>query len=208
MPELENPRHEAMAQAYALGATQLAAGEAAGVNRATANKVFDRKPEIIARAREIVQTRFDVAGISAQRVLVELARVAFANAKDLFNERGELIDIQSLDDDAASTITAIDVEVQCRGRGDDADVVTIKKLRRADKMAALAILAKHHKLVGDEGDGVNALASALADRLKNARQRAPLQDVEDAAIIEPDHLPAPEAQSAAVPQESSDEQLW
>ncbi len=35
----------------------------------------------------------------------------------------------------------------------------------------MTLLAKHYKIVGDEGDGVNALASALADRLKMARNR-------------------------------------
>ena len=56
------------------------------------------------------------------------------------------------------------------------DTVVVKtytrKVRRFDKNPALNTLAKHFKLVGDEGDGVNALASALADRLQSARKRA------------------------------------
>jgi hypothetical protein len=45
------------------------------------------------------------------------------------------------------------------------------KVKFMSKDASLTTLAKRFKLIGDEGDGVNALATALADRLKTARSR-------------------------------------
>jgi hypothetical protein len=46
----------------------------------------------------------------------------------------------------------------------------------------VTLLAKHYKIVGDEGDGVSALASALADRLKTARRRT--EDTEPVRVID------------------------
>ena len=75
-------------------------------------------------------------------------------------------------------------------------------------MPALTLFAKHFKLVDTEGEGVNALAAALADRLQAGRRRAygappprHSPDVEDARIITPTPI-------ASQPQETSDEQLW
>jgi len=126
----------------------------------------------------------DAAGVNAKRVMLELARVAFADVRQLYDEHGNMIPPHLMDDDTAATITAIDVEVSMRGSGENAEPVITKKIRRADKMGALTLLAKHFKIVGDEGDGVNALASALADRLDNARRRLGESQVEDVPFRE------------------------
>ena len=81
------------------------------------------------------------------------------------------------------------------------DVVT-KKIKRADKMAALALLARHFKIVGAEDDGVNQLATALADRLNRAKRRMgedfPLEDVDDARYVERVPEPATAAEEARI----------
>lgn len=211
MPQLESPKDEALAQTYASCGSYNQTAEILGVSRENVRSMIQRKPEIGERTREIIQTRFEKANITAERVMVELARVAFASAKGIFDENGDMIPIHKLDDDVAATITGIDVETRMEGKGDEAVPVTVKKIRRADKMSALNTLAKHFKIVGDEGDGVNALASALADRLKGARQRVPLQDVDDAKIIHRAIAPYDPAQDEPPidnVQEKDDEQLW
>lgn len=197
MPVLKDPRQEMWAQAYAAECNSLRAAKALKqkYTDASANMTnkIQKHPQVKARVHEIIKTRFDAVDITAKRVMTELARVAFASAKDIFDERGELIPVHELSDDAAATITGIDVEIRRQGKGPDAELSVTKKVRRADKMAALGILAKHFKIVGDEGDGVNALASALADRLKAARSRVVPQDVEDAREVQAEaaHLPPP-----------------
>ena len=69
------------------------------------------------------------------------------------------------------------------GWGFDAPPTTVVKIRRHDKMAALKILAQHFKIIGEDNDGVNQLANALADRLNAAKKR--ILTAEDAVIIEP-----------------------
>lgn len=188
MPALDDPKAEALAQAFALAGNGKATAAAMGLTgpsaSATVTEMVKSKPEIKKRAQEIIITKFEKANITATRVMTELARVAFGSAKDLFDEEGNLIPVHLMTDDAAATISGIDVEVQWRGKGENAEAVTVKKIKRVDKMAALNTLAKHFKIVGDEGDGVNALASALADRLNSAKRRMAARDVEDVEVVE------------------------
>lgn len=210
---------EALAQAYAATGNITRAAqimEEAGVySPSGAVDRFESSP-VVQRVQEIIRTKFAEGGISSQRTMIELARVAFSSAKDMFDENGDLIPVHKMTDDTAASIASIDVETRWEGKGSDAVPVIVKKYRRADKMAALGILAKHFKIVGDEGDGVNALASALADRLKNARRRAVEvpPDVEDARMVQPRAVMlAPEVPEflefpEPLPVENDDEDLY
>lgn len=212
---------EIAAQQLAAGVTNAALAQSLGVKAREETGMLARKmaqvkadPEVQERAVEIVKTRFAAAGVTAERTMVELARVAYSNAKDLFHPDGRLKSIHEMDDDTAATIVSVEVEdkpevvppkrkVDKRFAGweesdtNDPDfqpTVTntrVTKLKRADKMAALSIFAKHFKIVSNEDGGVDALAGALADRLnaanRRAMQRPPLStDVSDARIIDPD----------------------
>jgi phage terminase small subunit len=191
------------------------------MNRSSVTKLL-RDPRIAKRIQEIQAAEFQDLGITAERVKEELARVAFASAAGLFDEEGRLIPVHELPDDVAATITGIDVEVQQKMRKDDdgnlvAEDVVTKKIKRADKMAALALLARHFKIVGAEDDGVNQLATALADRLNRAKRRMgedfPLEDVDDARYVERVPEPATAAEEARIivsapPAAEPDSNLW
>lgn len=193
------------------------------------NRVIE-DPLVQARAQELIRTKFERRNITGDRVMTELARLAFASAKDMFDPKtGEMLSIHDMDDDTAATVVAFDVEERLEGRGDAATPYKVKKVRRGDKLGALTILAKHFKLVNDS-DGVNALAGALADRLNAAKKRVtPLQDPEDARIIMPraleesahssipdqhwveeaeHHTPLPAQVSPALDGDDDEETLW
>lgn len=195
MPALPDPQHEHFCQIYAVTRHGKKAAREAGLPPVFIKNPspFIQRPYIAARIREILGIAMANADITPERVLRELSRVAFADVRDLYDEDGELLPVHELDDDTAATIAGIDVEVHKEGRGEEATLSTIRKYRRVDKMVALGLLAKHFKIVGDEGDGVNALASALADRLNSAKRRMNEGDVED-AVIRPrgaiEHQPA------------------
>ena len=224
MPALENPALEAFAQNYAVNRSTPLAAAAAGLPGVL--RPGDR-PEVVARVQEIWGLAMATSNITPERVMRELERIAFQDIRPIFDNDGNLRPIHLLDDDTAATIASVDVEVKWQGKGDDMVPVTTKKVRRVDKMAALNVLARHFKIVGDDNEGVNALASALAERLKRARNRVFDQDVEDARIMNPPPLLPPsqsektaagwqkwserkaaEARSETQPMESNDEQLW
>lgn len=195
-------------------------------NNSLVNRVVE-DPRVQARAQELIRTKFERKNITGDRVMTELARLAFASAKDMFDPKtGEMLSIHDMDDDTAATVIGFDVEERVEGRGDSATTYKVKKVRRGDKLGALTILAKHFKLVNDN-DGVNALAGALADRLNAAKKRiTPLEDPEDARIIqpvaipsqehelqpwaeEPEHHPHPQVQATpALDGDDDEETLW
>jgi phage terminase small subunit len=182
MPRLSNEQHEAFAQHYVKHWNRRKASEEAGYQAHYGVRLL-AMPEVAARVRELNEVTLKAADITAQRVMLELARVAFADVRRIFDKNGHLIPIHELDDDAAASIAGIEHETRFE-RVMETDLTTgepvvhnvqvrVAKVRRFNKDAALNTLAKHFKIVGDEGDGVNALASALADRLKAARKRTP-----------------------------------
>lgn len=218
-------RLEAFAQHYCLtGSTSKAGAAAIKAGSAPHNKggaggagflgrQLLQHPDVIDRIRWLNHQQFKSVEAAAVEVKRELARIAFAKASDLVDANGHLIALQDLPDDVAATITGIDVEVQDKVVKDHdgnttVEQITVKKIRRADKMAALTLLARHFKVVGAEEDGINSLAGALADRLGAAKRRLldPSQPVEDARIIEPRQVV--ETVPLATAQEIDDEQLW
>jgi phage terminase small subunit len=208
MAAMIRPAHEAFAQHYCVSGNTRKAAEAAGFSGNVGSQML-RRPDIQKRIMELNEQQFAHVGVTAETVKAELARIAFSSGADLFDSNGRMIPIQDLPDDVAATITQIDVEV-IRGK-DGEPGVEIRKIKRADKGAALAILARHYKVVGDEDDGINVLANVLADRLNEAKQRRLAgQNVEDAQIIEPRQIvDSSVAEPIPLLQENSDEErLW
>lgn len=171
MPKISDPRLEAFAVAYANTRNHPQAAHLAGYPPGMRSEVLLKKGDVVARVQEIWGEQFAAAEITPAMVMQELRRVAFQDIRPIFDANGNLKPVYLLDDDTAATISAVDVEVRWEGKGEDAVPITTRKVRRVDKMAALGILAKHFKIVGDDNEGVNALASALADRLKAGRMR-------------------------------------
>ncbi len=185
MPRLSNESHERFARAYARRLERSDAAAALGINYASCSHVL-MQPGVSARIKELSEAMLKVADITAERVMLELGRIAFRDTRKAFDECGQLLPMHELDDDIAAALAGIEHETRTeRGAtrkemdlatGEMVDVtprveVRTAKVKFMGKDASLTTLAKRFKLIGDEGDGVNALASALADRLKTARTR-------------------------------------
>lgn len=181
MPRLSNERHELFCLKFLKHRNATRAGREVGGQERTGEFLIAR-PDIQKRIRELTERMLTNADITAQRVMLELARVAFADVREAFDEQGALLPVHEMGNDAAAVIVGIEHETRFE-RTTEIDLATgepvkrrievrTAKIKRANKDAALGLLAKHFKIVGDEGDGVNALASALADRLKTARKRS------------------------------------
>lgn len=86
------------------------------------------------------------AELSAQRVLEELGRLAFADVRGLFDDKGNLKAIKDLSDDQAASVASVEVIHRNLTAGDDM-VDTIYKLKTWDKPRSLEMLAKHFALL-------------------------------------------------------------
>lgn len=131
-----------------LNATQAAIR--AGYSPDTAGAIGSenlKKPEIRMRIEQAMAERSKRTGINQDRVLQELAKIAFVNPADVVN-----FDEATVKDDAAqedlACIQAVKVKTMSGDKGD----MTEREVRLFDKKAALELLGKH---LGMFKDNVN-----------------------------------------------------
>lgn len=85
MPVLKNPRREKFAQSFATGMSLERAYEAAGYRPDKKHAHTLRwTPQIAERIEEIQTTAAAKVGVTVERIVSELAKIAFANAGDYF----------------------------------------------------------------------------------------------------------------------------
>lgn len=82
--------------------------------------------------------------ITQERVLKELARIAFGDVRELYDDKGSLKFIKDIDDDTASIIAGIETVEEFEGYGQDREQIGYtKKVKLADKTKALDMLGKY-----------------------------------------------------------------
>jgi len=93
-----------------------------------------------------IERRMAKAELTADRVLEELRRLAFADHRKFFDAKGNLLPIVELDDEAAAALAGFEVIIKNAAAGDGVTDV-VHKIKTYDKTKALDILAKHFGLV-------------------------------------------------------------
>ena len=84
------------------------------------------------------------SGVTQQRIIEELAKIAFADIRKAYDKNGNLRPIQDLDDDTAGAIIGLESFEEYEGRGDDREYIgDTKKVKMADKIRAAELLGKH-----------------------------------------------------------------
>lgn len=117
-----------------------------------------RVREAIAKAKAERSRR---TGISQDRVVQELARIAFVNAADVIDTNDASI-IANAERDDLACIQAVKVKQMSGDKGD----MTEREVKLADKLKALELLGKHLGLFEPRTDTGGA---AIADFLKAIR---------------------------------------
>lgn len=136
-------------------------------------------PLVAARVAELLAEKFRALHMEADEILARAAMVARSDARALFDESGALRPLHGLDEEAAASIAGVETVEEFNGaRKDRVKTGEVRKVRLRDPMPALRLLAEHKRLVKAPEEGLNALAQAFADRLKEARQRKRIQPKE------------------------------
>jgi len=148
-----NIKQEAFCSEYLVDLNATQAAIRAGYSKKTAgSQGFDllKKPEIEARIAELMAVRGKRTEITADRVVQELAKIAFATMRAFVNvdEFGQpQIDLSGTDDDQLDALAEVQTEtvVEQSGRGDQkqTDVIRKTKIKLHDKLGALRELAEH-----------------------------------------------------------------
>lgn len=87
-------------------------------------------------------------GLSAERVLDELRRLAFSDVRHLFDAQGNLKPLADLSPDESAAIASVEVVIKNAAAGDQ-HTDTVHKIKHWDKVRSLEMLAKHFALLTD-----------------------------------------------------------
>lgn len=147
-----------------LNATQAAIR--AGYSSATAGSIGNellKKPEIRARVDKAIAAQSRRTGVTADRVVRELARVAFANSQDVINYDDATVKATAARDDTAAVASVRVKTIPTKdGKGVEREV------RMHDKLKALELLGRRLGLFTDNvnlsGEGVVQIVDNIPDK--------------------------------------------
>ena len=174
-----SPKQAAFVREYLKDFNATRAAIAAGYSEKTADQQGSRLLKNV-KVKAAIDAKLQKADlksdITVQRVLVELAKLAFSDPRDLYREDGSLKSVTELDDDAAASLSSLEVVTLAKKQqsaGDDdkpAPALELHKLKRWDKTKALELIGRHLGMFKDKVEVTGA--SELADAIEAARRRA------------------------------------
>jgi phage terminase small subunit len=102
-----------------------------------------RKAEIVAYIDKLDAKTYNSMEITADRVNLEKARLAFFDPRKLFHPSGAMKKIHELDDDTAAAISGFEVEIKKGGKEGDENVVSlVAKIKHERKGPILDQISK------------------------------------------------------------------
>lgn len=132
-----------------------------------------RKPSVAAKIQAAMDERGERVQVTADNVLAEIAKLAFANIGDYVTVQEDgtaYVDLSTLTPAQAAAIAEIQVDEYVEGKGEDTRNVKRVKIKLLDKGVNLERLGRHLKLFTDKVE-VSGLEQ-LADRIRQARENA------------------------------------
>jgi len=144
---------------------------AAGYARSTASArgyQFLREPGVAAIIAEHDRALTAKLHVTAERVLLEVSRLAFSDHRKLLNADGSPKLLHELDDDTAAALVSVESVTRAARGGEPASQV--HKVKLGDKQPALVLLGRHLRLFTEKPEAGDT--AGLAERIAAARKRA------------------------------------
>lgn len=146
-----NPKQAIFVREYLIDKNATKAAIRAGYSAKTADRIG---PELLGNScvkdavnRALIKQQ-ERTEVTADRVLRELAAIAFADTRKLYREDGSIKSPGELDDRTASALAGIDTEER---DGEDGCRAYTRKVKQWDKVKALELLGKHLGLYPTRG---------------------------------------------------------
>ena len=139
-------------RAYKVAYKRCKKDETANVNGSKLLRNTKVKEYILQKQAEI-QKRTE---ITQDRVLKELAKIAFGDIRKLYTDNGALRNIVDLEDDIAGAISGVETFEEYEGRGAEREYIgDTKKVKMLDKTKALELLGKHLGMFKETNININ-----------------------------------------------------
>lgn len=145
------PKQERFVAEYLVSLNATDAARKAGFGKKAASSVgyeYLRKPHIAAAVAAGKTKQLASCELSASRVLEEMRRLAFLDARSFFDRKGNLIPLHKLTAEQGSALSGFEAIIKNAKAGDGV-TDTIHKIKFWDKPRTLEMLAKHFALLHD-----------------------------------------------------------
>ncbi len=150
-----------------------AAALAAGYSKGGAPKAgyrLSKDAAVMSMLRQRQDILCEKLGLTTEKTLREIARLAYSDIRKMYNEDGSLKKVTDLDDDTAASISSVEVDTIEAG---GVAIGTTKKIKTYDKRGALDMAMKFHGLYGRDNEQKPVIIE----------QRQPKDMIEAARII-------------------------
>jgi phage terminase small subunit len=124
------------------------AGYSAKTAKQTAHELLQR-PNVQAAVTKAAASQLAKVDAGAERVIHELQLIAFGRVTRLYDKKGNIIPFHKLADAEAALIAGTETIIKNAKAGDGV-VDEVLKIKTPDRVKALEILAKYHKLLTDQ----------------------------------------------------------
>ena len=167
------PKQQRFVEEYLVDCNATQAAIRAGYSEKTAKAIGSEnltKPDVAAAIAKATKKVSGIVGLSVERTLKEVARLAYADVRNLYDSAGNLIPVHQLDDDTAATVASIEVEEEFSGKGESRALTGhLRKVKTHDKRAALDMAMKYHGMYIERHE--HTVTHSYADRLEKAKER-------------------------------------
>lgn len=152
------PKQQLFVEEYLIDLNATQAAIRAGYSENTARSMGSEnlsKPDIQEAISEAMQARSDRTEITADMVLQELAKPAFIDIRDAFDDENQLLPIKEMPEHVARAIGSIEmrhVKTTHRTVGEDEEITeqeSIKTMKMVCKKGSLELIGRHLKMFTD-----------------------------------------------------------
>lgn len=142
---------------YLIDLNATAAAIRTGYSKKTAHAIgweMLRKPAVAAEVSRCRGELMNKLEVTAERVVAELASLAFSDIREIFTPEGALKPMTEWSPGAAAAVSSLEIEELFEGRGDArVPIGQSKKLKLWSKVDALQLLARHLGIVKERDPG-------------------------------------------------------
>lgn len=131
-----------------------------------ASRLTSRNVKVQAYLQEATDKAMKKFDVTEERIIQELACIAFLDISDLMDDQGGLLPIGKIPEHARRAIAGMDLEELFDGKGEDRGFAgLLKKLKITDKKGALELLGRNKKMFTDKIDHAGVIGMVdLSDK--------------------------------------------
>lgn len=175
---LDDPRHEVFCREYAIhkNGTKAYLQAFPGCKPSTArvnSSDLLTKTDIVLRVRAIRRERMERLEITHEKILDELAKIAFLDPRGFFREDGSVLPVMEMDPDVVAALDSLKVKTLEKSTDDGVTrVVQITEIKHASKKSALELLMRYKEMITDKlsADLTHAGAVGVTDDVAKLEQ--------------------------------------